>query len=800
MKRLGLRIIIVGLIPALGLAACTSSPGSGRLSTDPPIARPVDFDQPTTPQDADKSYPPGDRTSQALQAVAARDKTVVAAGFDESFNVSRPLFLTSNDGGETWVRRSLDKASVERSSTSEAVTDLAAGSSGFVATGYGYPGPVLWHSSDGASWQRLQLDAKTLANTDSVGAITATATGFAMVGSSNLGENHLVYWQSVDGTTWRRTDGPAIGLKPTTKGDVSADEIVASGKTVVISGNLSTPAAKQTDRLQYWYSTDAGKTFRSAAVQGEIATDQRVYNKALTAAGGKFVALVQGSGFDDSDSGSWDGVIVEGGSAGSSWHVAAKPWVLGSSFEEMPGTLVRTGKDWVATAEVRAGTVDTTVAVGPAWPQLADGTDTNSQRGRGDQLVIDSVAVGNDAVMVGSNNRSGSIEAAVWRYRDLRVSAIALPPEAAAGRASSSVATILRAGQELVAVGDVSRAPTAWSRKGSTWQATTLPGRKNGQDVVGHDAAVTADGRVVAVGEKDLTLGQRAVVWVRATGGEWAEVDSPTFGVGSRSPFGGPTASAVAVGPSGWIVVGQRHDGDGHFDAWSAYSKDGKTWVEGVGGKILSAGTGTDTRRTRAQNLRSVSTGEAEMTTALAVGSRFVAGGDRGDGSPAVWLSPNGSDWKSVVNLPLARGVHSAVVRSLGRIGNTLVAVGEYERKDGDVDSGWVSWTSKDGGLTWTASQIAVAARAIGANLVSVSNGIVALGNTGGHDDIDAAAWFSRDGRTWKPIPLAGDRIKGPGRQGLVSAVSVDGKLLAVGYDVPPYGGGYYTLEIDIPK
>jgi hypothetical protein len=26
------------------------------------------------------------------------------------------------------------------------------------------------------------------------------------------------------------------------------------------------------------------------------------------------------------------------------------------------------------------------------------------------------------------------------------------------------------------------------------------------------------------------------------------------------------------------------------------------------------------------------------------------------------------------------------------------------------------------------------------------------------------------------------------------------GKLLAVAYDIPPVGGGYYTLEMDLPK
>ncbi|MGW6280158.1 hypothetical protein [Kribbella sp. NPDC055071] len=797
MKRLGLRVTITCLV--LGLTACTTS-ATSRLTTDQTVARPIDFDQPTTPQAAEKAAPAGDRTAQILRAVAVKDQRVVAGGVDQSDNLGRALFLSSDDAGVTWTRRNLDQDSVKRSAAFEGVSDLAAGPTGFVAIGDGSPGLVLWQSADGTSWRRLPTDAKVFRKTDYLRAITATPTGFAIVGGSTLGDGTLVYWQSSDGTSWSRNDGPAIGLKPTVPGEVGAAEIVASGKTVVISGNLSTPAnTKQTDRLQYWYSVDSGKHFRAAAIKGELATRYRVYNNALAVGDGRFVALVQGSGFDESEENSWDGVVVEGGSTGASWQVAAKPWTLGSTFEDIPGTLVKARKDWVATASVTSDTTDTTVAVGPTWAQLADGTDADSQRARGTQMVVDSVAVGDDVVMVGSNDRTGSTEPAVWRYAENRVSPIALPAEASGGRPSSDVNTIVQAGKELVAVGEVSTAPTGWTRDGSTWQATTLPGRTNNVSLYLHGAAATRDGRVVAVGEKNLPIGQRAAVWIRATNGQWAEADSPVFGVWARSAYGGPVANSVAIGPSGWVVVGQRHDGDGHFDAWSAYSKDGKSWVEGVGGKVLSLDPDKDTRRTRAQNLRTTGTGDAELTAVLAVGKRFVAGGDRGDGTPAVWLSPNGSDWKTVVNLPLAKGVNSASVLELSQIGTTLVAVGDYGRKDGDSDGGWTSWTSKDGGLTWT-NQIAVPAKADVIDLVSVPNGVVALGNTGSDDETDAAAWFSRDGRTWKPITVPGDRTKGPGRQGLVSAVPVGGKLLTVGYDVPPTGGGDYQLEMDLPK
>jgi hypothetical protein len=42
--------------------------------------------------------------------------------------------------------------------------------------------------------------------------------------------------------------------------------------------------------------------------------------------------------------------------------------------------------------------------------------------------------------------------------------------------------------------------------------------------------------------------------------------------------------------------------------------------------------------------------------------------------------------------------------------------------------------------------------------------------------------------------------IIGRGIQCLVSAVVQDGKLLVVGADIPPAGGGYYTLELPLPK
>jgi hypothetical protein len=188
------------------------------------------------------------------------------------------------------------------------------------------------------------------------------------------------------------------------------------------------------------------------------------------------------------------------------------------------------------------------------------------------------------------------------------------------------------------------------------------------------------------------------------------------------------------------------------------------------------------------------------MRTVLAVGSRFVAGGDPGDQSPAVWLSPNGRSWGAPIRLPIPKKVNSASLSAVGRIGNTLIAIGGYYRTDADTEGGWTSWTSKNGGLSWTAGPIVLPGHGFAHTLVNVPGGLVALGCEGDGDQLDAAAWFTRDGVAWKRLTVSGARLAGPGRQGFTSAIVHDGKLLMTAFDIPPSGGGYYTLTTDLPK
>ncbi len=766
--------------------------------------RALEFGVPTTEQAADKASPPGDRTPQELNAVATRDSLVVAAGYDDSDNVRRPLLLSSEDGGVSWVRRTPDRESKERSSTFEQVLDLAAGPSGFVAIGDSADGPVVWHSADGREWSRLPDDRRTFPAGDSVSQITATSTGFAVIGTTSNGYagqwNQLIYWQSKDGKAWTRTPGPSIGLKTGLVGEFSAGGIAAQGAALVISANLETEQdGEQQHLVRYWYSADGGRTFRASQLAGDVAEAIDAYSNVLISDGGKFYALVKGSGFDDD---TWDGVVLEGGTSGSTLRQVAAPWLLGSAFEDSPAALVRAGEERVAASNTSAGSDDVVVAAGGTWTELRDRTDVTTQRIPGSQYVHDAATVGDAAVLVGSSDRSGTNEPMIWRYDDRKVTSVALPTEASAGTPSTLAYSLHRSGEQLVAAGLIGGSPAAWTRTDERWQAEILPGsRANVTPSV--TAAISApDGRIVMVGAKTFPIGQRAAVWIRGTDGRWTDADAPVFGVQAKVQYGGPSPSAVAVGPKKWVVVGERYDGDGHQDAWAVYSTDGKTWSEIRGDRELPPDKTTDTRRQRWRNLRAPGTATSTMTAVTSHGQGFVAAGSISDdsGRPAIWLSPDGVSWPTLVRPALPKGVSTASVAEFGHIGNTLVAVADVTRFAGDPEGGWTSFTSTDGGRSWQTGAVAEPARAYGGSLVAVPGGLVALGNTGRLGGLDAAAWFSRDGRTWRALDLPDEHTKGPGRQGFVSGVVQDDKLLALGFDIPPTGGGSHVIELPLPK
>lgn len=241
-----------------------------------------------------------------------------------------------------------------------------------------------------------------------------------------------------------------------------------------------------------------------------------------------------------------------------------------------------------------------------------------------------------------------------------------------------------------------------------------IPGQAIMADVLGLPA-----GGFVAVGY--VPPGWVPAAWTSSAGDTWSihpmGTTDFTFPV---SLAAGVDGTVVAVGRSGQMPV-----------AWT--SGDGVAWqrhaVPVLGGSDV-----------------------AERMTAVVSSERgYLAGGSVGpelfERHARFWTSPDGIDWQTVPDDPVAFA--NAEVRAITTFGDGFVAVGVVVAAQ--EPSGAVAWTSVDG-LTWTrvddpslADGIAVAVAA------APFGGLVAVGSD--LDRREAVAWTSRDGRHWTKSP-----------------------------------------------
>ncbi|MDG4814391.1 MULTISPECIES: hypothetical protein [unclassified Micromonospora] len=310
--------------------------------------------------------------------------------------------------------------------------------------------------------------------------------------------------------------------------------------------------------------------------------------------------------------------------------------------------------------------------------------------------------------------------------------------------------------------------PAAWSSPvpaGSSPAASAAPGgagfawsslRLASRTAYGAENVLTAvgcrDGRLAAVGAKSGGVhgNPRISTWRQLADGSVVEVPAE-FEV-----FGGPDAvnvGRIAGGPAGWVVAGNRGTGAA---AWS--SADGREFrlVSGVP-ELASDAAG----RTWAADVTAAASGW------VLVGSVRAPG--RPGGDPAVWVSPDGVDWRRLV---LTAGGAAGDLQRVVRAGERLVAVG----RRGDALAAWVrdaavggepsgpaAGGGQSGGVGSAPAGPGVAqwrpGGALGpatggagqvAGLAAVDGGVVAvvLAAAG------ASAWFSADGGGWASVPL----------------------------------------------
>lgn len=374
--------------------------------------------------------------------------------------------------------------------------------------------------------------------------------------------------------------------------------------------------------------------------------------------------------------------------------------------------------------------------------------------------AIEAVAVGpQGAVAVGTITTSGDVDGMAWfspdgqNWRTVPLGG----PAGFTGRAEQVVNSVTATAGGFVAVGaddgGERRVAVAWtSADGVTWQRE--PPSADMADLTTADstrgitaARVSGAGPVVAVGGS-----ARVRLWSSPDGRRWAREEAPA---------GGPDALVATDGAAVLVRTGSA-------DLW--FRRPPGPWVE--------AG------RDRAVIPRSAA--EAWLG-AMALGrdglvSYGTRRADDGSVAPGFWASPDGRRWEWRSGADALRP--NGRVDALAAHGDALVAVGVADGRSGEGRVAAV-WRSDDGGTTWERIEEPNPAFWVrGATqmfaVTAFAHGLVAVGLSF-EATIDAQAWHSADGRTWRRAvePAA---WSGPGDQYFNAVCALPGGgVVAVG-------------------
>lgn len=781
----------------------SSAAGSTRSAAD------VDFTAPD-PAALAPGVAVGDQTGQALFDVAARGDSVVAVGQESAANVLRPLILVSGDAGHTWRRADVTAADDVELTVREWPGEVVATDEGFLAVGDDASGtPVRWTSTDGSDWVRDDLGPQFRQDDWVNGLKVVDGTIVAVGGNSKpVGDasDGALVWLSEDGESWERIDATRQLLGVGNRapgGETALRDVVAAGGEWAMAGTITDArlSSIQPDRVRVWRSRDRGRTWISDPLPIDFAGDYRASAVTLVAEGRRVHLMANGDGLSEQryGSSSWDVVVMT--DAGSGW-MKQSPDGLSSRAHDYGTFLLRTSGGWVAGIGQSDAPHDARLLTGSTLDGLRD-VSRPSLSGPRQQAVNAAVEARGDVVVVGASGATGSIEPRIWRLAGNRVRDVELPEEATGGQPSLDVDVLVAAGEDFVALGEGSGSPIAWQgRDFASWRATGLPGRaRSVTSVAVTDAVSLADGSIVAVGSGSSGDGTDALVWKRDPAGSWRP--RPRVKAHrSDEGFGRLRPSALA-GRDDRLVMVADAGVNGQTEGLPLISLDGgDSWSLGRGSNRAPRRYGDDPRRTPWEDFRSPLNGSVNMAGIVAARDAWVAVGSRrtarASDRPAAWWSKEGRTWRRL-GMPLPEGAYASSASHVVEYAEELVAVGSYVTEPG-ADAGWATWVSRDAGRTWRVGQIVAKEKAFVSEVLVADGVLVALGAVGSGRDLDAAAWISRDGRSWESIDLGIDRTGGPGNQ-LFRAGLVDGdRLRIVGMDVPPQGGGFYSASVPFPR
>lgn len=730
----------------------------------------------------DPAAKPTGRT-HSLDAIAAYGTTVVAVGAERG-GPDRGQFLVSSDGGRTWRLGEVRAADGREAPLAEFPKMIAGGAGAWAALGGPDEGTTVWTSSDGTAWTR-QPDAVAAAfgPSDQVTGLTRTRSGFVAVGETAPGESGKsdaaqgVVWTSLDGRTWQRTLADQLKL-----GEVaSLDRLAASGDVVVLQGaarkTVSKTVSKKvgnktvkrkvvetTVQQAFWRSTDGGRTWKAVNIPQGQGSSGSV--NGLAAAPGGFHATrdaTRTTGTGKRRKVTRYGVLFSSAD-GSKWSAAGRIEPSGyGSLDRLSGSaaglaaLVRRGTERTANGIVMRS------ADGKVWRQVATIAST-ADRGTATGLAVLPSAT---LVSGGAGQDQAFLTSAETGDLDLTgINGMVMPER--------TVSALSPNGTGLVAVGSgngdaaiwMTRDGRAWSRAqgdlggAGTQRLTGLTSGSKGWIAVGHGGDDPVRPLIVTSGD--------GLTWRRST----------------RFPAGeGLTASAVAFGPAGYVVVGS---GLGKARVW--HSSDLQNWTKGTG----DLGDRT------------------AMRDVAATGAGFVAVGTRtkdGAAQPVVWTSKDGRAWTQAEPPALPAGMASGTLSRLAVRGDLVVATGSAmppAAPAGGTPARAVSYAyavlSADGGRTWQAANLpqSTAGSALTA-ITATIKGFAVAATAGLPGRADALLWTSADGRTWRRVEPRGTGLDGPGSQWLTGLALAGSDLVAVGVSADHKGDAPMLWRIPAP-
>jgi hypothetical protein len=627
---------------------------------------------------------------QQINSIAEYGGTIVTTGFQSSDGQVRQQFFVSDDSGSTWRLASVKAASGGQPSLGHAASLIARGPASWLAVGQ----QAIWTSKDGLTWT-LAAAHGIAQGGGQVQVLTETGNGFLAGGAVPApgGGTQGAVWTSRDGTNWRQLTATQLGLAP---GQLVRDISAAAsrGQDTLISGTVANGA---TTYAGMWLSTDGGTSW----TQVPVPTDQGVTGGivGLSSDGSGLLAVRQdrtagavayfshnGTAWQYAGaidpSGGWSPSAVRGGSGGFA--------VTGRTAAGAIVAYTSTGTSgvWIPTGSLGAVTSESMLspAVAASGTVVAAGSTDASETGQQGVLL--------------EANRTGSVQT---------VSLAGIPGAVVPELVMNAVAA---AGNVQVAVGSADGYPAIWRRQdGGSWALVSTPALASAHD---HLTALTGVSRGA---DGWLAVGAPGpVVFTSADGLTW----QPAAGNVAHD-LAGLSATAVAAGPAGYVIVG--NPAAGSSDVW--WSQDLTSWSRASG----------------------ISDGHVLAVAAQAHG--FVAAGSR-DGKPAAWTTSNGQSWTPIA-VPLPARAASGVLQQVAVDGTRVAALGQAT-VDGDVVP--FAALSDDGGATWR--QVPFGSPGPDTTftaLIADSRGFTAVGQYG---QAVPAAWTSASGTTWTRAQLSG--------------------------------------------